>query len=65
MEGAIDKTYVSKRVMEQYAQERQQRIEQKKQSKTATGLSAAAGKTFTEDQSAASQNSMPSVLPPS
>lgn len=53
MQGAIDKTYVSKRILEQYAQERMQRIEKKQQSKSATGLAAASGKTFSEDAGSA------------
>ena len=49
MEEAADKTYVSKRILEQYAQERQQRLEQKSKAKTSQ-LALAAGKTFSEDQ---------------
>ena len=68
MQGAINKTYVSKRIMEQYAQERQQRLEQKQQSnKTAKGLSAAAGKTFSEDAQIMANNNIAarSQQPPS
>ena len=55
MEGAVDKTYISGRIMQQYAQERQQRIEQKSANK-AQNLSMAAGKTFSEDSGAAQQD---------
>ena len=45
MEAASDKTYISSRILEQYAKERQQRME-KKRTGMAQNLSMAAGKTF-------------------
>ena len=60
MEGAADKTYISKRILEQYALERQQRLEQKNSAK-AKNLALAAGKTFSEDQSQPAQP-LPPVL---